>query len=391
MGLLSSCTSTVPSLATDTCAGSCTRGPAQRGRVTDEGARTRSARAPLVPSQHAHTHTHSRYLLADVPQLDDCTRRHLCGTKPHEPSIRTGAREGLRSRRECGPPRADPSAHAGKATHRRCAAVRHRACHPHHQQRERRCWAAFAHFCHFPTNQSTNTGRKKRALPRTSHPSSVMVRVGARACSARLRVHACTARRRVQQTDEHSAARPVAPRFRVGAASYARGAVTSATARARSACWGSAGGGSATLRRMQWQPLGRASRQRCCAGPSRPWPRSVSRRPSPGTPHLPCSSGRARGVGAPRGGAAADAACDRARRRARATGRRGRDVASRALADPLRCANCRQCPRVLTCAVPCPAQPAHKTFKVKKILAKKARQNRQIPQWIRLRTDNKIR
>ena len=246
-------------------------------------------------------------------------------------------------------------------------------------------------FVIFPRTNATNTGRKKRALPRTSHPSSVMVRVGARACSARLRVHACTARRRVQQTDEHSAARPVAPRFRVGAASYARGAVTSATARARSACWGSAGGGSATLRRMQWQPLGRASRQRCCAGPSRPWPRSVSRRPSPGTPHLPCSSGRARGVGAPRGGAAADAACDRARRRARATGRRGRDVASRALADPLRCANCRQCPRVLTCAVPCPAQPAHKTFKVKKILAKKARQNRQIPQWIRLRTDNKIR
>ena len=35
--------------------------------------------------------------------------------------------------------------------------------------------------------------------------------------------------------------------------------------------------------------------------------------------------------------------------------------------------------------------PAHKTFKIKKILAKKARQNRQIPQWIRLRTDNKIR
>ena len=36
-------------------------------------------------------------------------------------------------------------------------------------------------------------------------------------------------------------------------------------------------------------------------------------------------------------------------------------------------------------------QAAHKTFKVKKILAKKARQNRQIPQWIRLRTDNTIR
>ena len=39
----------------------------------------------------------------------------------------------------------------------------------------------------------------------------------------------------------------------------------------------------------------------------------------------------------------------------------------------------------------CCVQPAHKTFKIKKILAKKARQNRQIPQWIRLRTDNKIR
>lgn len=39
----------------------------------------------------------------------------------------------------------------------------------------------------------------------------------------------------------------------------------------------------------------------------------------------------------------------------------------------------------------CLSQPAHKTFKIKKILAKKARQNRQIPQWIRLRTDNKIR
>jgi large subunit ribosomal protein L39e len=39
----------------------------------------------------------------------------------------------------------------------------------------------------------------------------------------------------------------------------------------------------------------------------------------------------------------------------------------------------------------CSVQPAHKTFKIKKILAKKARQNRQIPQWIRLRTDNTIR
>jgi large subunit ribosomal protein L39e len=36
-------------------------------------------------------------------------------------------------------------------------------------------------------------------------------------------------------------------------------------------------------------------------------------------------------------------------------------------------------------------QPSNKTFRVKKILAKKQRQNRPIPQWIRLRTDNTIR
>nr|CCA21181.1 PREDICTED: hypothetical protein LOC100423472 [Albugo laibachii Nc14] len=36
-------------------------------------------------------------------------------------------------------------------------------------------------------------------------------------------------------------------------------------------------------------------------------------------------------------------------------------------------------------------KPSHKTFRVKKILAKKQRQNRPIPQWIRLCTDNKIR
>ncbi|KNC51221.1 60S ribosomal protein L39 [Thecamonas trahens ATCC 50062] len=34
---------------------------------------------------------------------------------------------------------------------------------------------------------------------------------------------------------------------------------------------------------------------------------------------------------------------------------------------------------------------AHKRLKTKKILAKKARQNRPLPQWIRLRTGNKIR
>jgi large subunit ribosomal protein L39e len=34
---------------------------------------------------------------------------------------------------------------------------------------------------------------------------------------------------------------------------------------------------------------------------------------------------------------------------------------------------------------------AHKSFKTKKILAKKKRQNRPIPQFIRLRLNNKIR
>ena len=34
---------------------------------------------------------------------------------------------------------------------------------------------------------------------------------------------------------------------------------------------------------------------------------------------------------------------------------------------------------------------ANKTFRVKRILAKKMRQNRPLPQWIRLRTDNTIR
>ena len=38
-----------------------------------------------------------------------------------------------------------------------------------------------------------------------------------------------------------------------------------------------------------------------------------------------------------------------------------------------------------------PPQPSNKTFKVKKILGKKAKQNRPLPQWIRMRTDNKIR
>ncbi|KAI7729583.1 hypothetical protein M8C21_022001, partial [Ambrosia artemisiifolia] len=35
--------------------------------------------------------------------------------------------------------------------------------------------------------------------------------------------------------------------------------------------------------------------------------------------------------------------------------------------------------------------PSHKTFMIKNKLAKKMRQNRPIPNWIRMRTDNKIR
>ena len=39
----------------------------------------------------------------------------------------------------------------------------------------------------------------------------------------------------------------------------------------------------------------------------------------------------------------------------------------------------------------CCTQPSQKTFKIKRVLAKKAKQNRPIPQWIRFRTNNKIR
>lgn len=35
-----------------------------------------------------------------------------------------------------------------------------------------------------------------------------------------------------------------------------------------------------------------------------------------------------------------------------------------------------------------PQQPSQKTFKIKQKLAKKARQNRPIPQWFRLKTDS---
>ena len=45
----------------------------------------------------------------------------------------------------------------------------------------------------------------------------------------------------------------------------------------------------------------------------------------------------------------------------------------------------------LTLGSPVRAQPSQKTFKIKNKLAKKAKQNRPIPQWIRFRTDNTIR
>lgn len=45
---------------------------------------------------------------------------------------------------------------------------------------------------------------------------------------------------------------------------------------------------------------------------------------------------------------------------------------------------------VADCCAPA-LQPSQKTFLIKRKLAKKAKQNRPIPQWIRFRTDNKIR
>ncbi|XP_009410183.2 uncharacterized protein LOC103992273 [Musa acuminata AAA Group] len=43
------------------------------------------------------------------------------------------------------------------------------------------------------------------------------------------------------------------------------------------------------------------------------------------------------------------------------------------------------------CFGPTAEMPSHKTFRIKKKLAKKMRQNRPIPHWIRMRTDNTIR
>ena len=36
-------------------------------------------------------------------------------------------------------------------------------------------------------------------------------------------------------------------------------------------------------------------------------------------------------------------------------------------------------------------QPSHKTFKIKRVLGKKAKQNRPLPHWMRMRTGNTIR
>ncbi|XP_007254489.3 60S ribosomal protein L39, partial [Astyanax mexicanus] len=39
----------------------------------------------------------------------------------------------------------------------------------------------------------------------------------------------------------------------------------------------------------------------------------------------------------------------------------------------------------------CGKMASHKTFRIKRFLAKKQKQNRPIPQWIRMKTGNKIR
>ena len=65
----------------------------------------------------------------------------------------------------------------------------------------------------------------------------------------------------------------------------------------------------------------------------------------------------------------------------RAVARRDREPPPRGTLVPHRCPHARLAP----------CQPSHKSFKIKRILGKKQKQNRPIPQWIRLRTDNTIR
>lgn len=48
-------------------------------------------------------------------------------------------------------------------------------------------------------------------------------------------------------------------------------------------------------------------------------------------------------------------------------------------------------PRARRTDCPFLLQSSHKTFKIKRFLAKKQKQNRPIPQWIRMKTGNKIR
>uniref|UniRef100_A0A2K5E7W7 60S ribosomal protein L39 n=1 Tax=Aotus nancymaae TaxID=37293 RepID=A0A2K5E7W7_AOTNA len=43
------------------------------------------------------------------------------------------------------------------------------------------------------------------------------------------------------------------------------------------------------------------------------------------------------------------------------------------------------------CFTPFLAMSSHKTFRIKRFLAKKQKQNRPIPQWIWMKTGNKIR
>ena len=45
----------------------------------------------------------------------------------------------------------------------------------------------------------------------------------------------------------------------------------------------------------------------------------------------------------------------------------------------------------LRASLPRPSQPANKTLRTKKTLGAKLKQNRPIPQWIRMRTGNRIR
>ena len=58
--------------------------------------------------------------------------------------------------------------------------------------------------------------------------------------------------------------------------------------------------------------------------------------------------------------------------------------------DPARSHLCRR-PVPPSTAQSTVKMPSHKSLRTKLFLAKKMKQNRPIPQWIRMRTDNKIR